>query len=160
MLKGGKRPASCVHTTIALPPASMVTAGATAVAILDTSSSAAPQEFELAVYRLAQMLLVTPTGGNTIDSSAHTAVALPAGSPATLTEEMLNDNQSEICWGVLHVPNALAVAAQTLMVPAGTSCCRHTATGMPDGASAISTPKASESVCSTSTGGSQVPYKD
>src|SRR5262245_14480883 len=159
MLKGGKRPASCVHTRIALPPESMVTAGATAVARLDTSSSAAPQEFELAVYRLAQMLLVTPTGGNTIDSSAHTAVALPAGSPATLAEEMSNDNQSEICCGVLHVPHGLAVAAQTLMVPAA-SRCRHTATGKPDGPSAISTSKASESVWSTSTGGSQVPYKD
>src|SRR5262245_64036015 len=119
MLKGGKRPVSCMHTRIALPPASMVTAGATTVATLDTSSSAAPQEFELAVYRLAQMLPVTPPGV-TNDSSAHTAVALPAGSPATFAEEMLSDDSSEIRRGVLHVPNALAVAAQTLMSPAGT----------------------------------------
>src|SRR5262245_65251107 len=116
MLKGGKRPVSCIHTRIALPPASMVIAGATTVATLDTSSSAAPQEFELAVYRLVQMLPLTPPGV-TDDLSAHTAVALPAGSPATLAEEMSSENQSEICRGALHVPNALAVAAQTLMVP-------------------------------------------
>src|SRR4029453_16618232 len=151
MLYAVKPPVFCIQTAIALPLVSMVTAGATASPRLDSISSAAPQEFELAVYRPPPV----------VANSGQTALALPGGSPATLGEEMLSDNPSEICRGVLHVPSAPAVAAQTLMVPAGTpSCCRHTATGMPDWPSAISTSKASESVCSTSTGGSQVPNKD
>src|SRR5262245_29015909 len=122
MLQFVPKPAFCIHTAIALPLGSMVTAGATASPTLDSIGCTPPQEFEFTVYRFAKMC----------PDSAHTATASPAGSMATFAEVMERDNPADICSGLPHTRTAPKYwAAQTLSCPLTPIpyCCRHTAIG-------------------------------